>query len=391
MHKVRFLKVLACGIAAASLGAASMAHADVVPAPPFKPAVMASMIESTMAPQVVGFGYSIAQNGKPVKEDGDGNARISIDGLRSHGPFQRNNIASVSKTFTALAIMQLIEANKGKGVTADTKIGAYLPEGWTAGANVADLSFSEIMQHRTGFSSGNINSMSRLGYEAVKTAVAAGTTARPRGGGRRPFAYDNVNYALLRELMPKLWAQTGEVVLTPPKYLEAYPTYGEYTSAMYLKYLQLKIFDPIGIKSVGCADSSDKATLYYPLNPSVSGVIGTDQSLFCGSGGLYLSTNDMIKFLAYFFNTEQLLPAAARKIMVDRRFALDGSNSSRGLTLSRIGIVGIGSNSEGTGGTKACMMHFHDGIDAALVQNSGDNAAINPCAVLIAAYDAAWK
>jgi CubicO group peptidase (beta-lactamase class C family) len=195
----------------------------------------------------------------------------------------------------------------------------------------------------------------------------------------------------LRELLPKLWAQTGEVVLTPPKLLEAYPTYGEYTSAMFLQYLKLKVFDPIGIKTVGCSDNTTTSTLYYPLNPTISGVVGTDQSLFCGSGGLYLSANEMTKFMVYLFNTQTLLPATARKTMVDRRFGIDGGNSSRGLTLSRVGIVGIASNSEGKGGTKACMIHFHDGIDAALVQNSGDNASINPCSVLIAAYDAAWQ
>ncbi|MEA3008499.1 MAG: hypothetical protein QOJ91_191 [Sphingomonadales bacterium] len=381
-------------LATLCLGASGTAAAfDGLTAQSFSPAKMAASIEATMKPQVVGFSYTIAQNKKVALEKGVGSARIAVDGLRAHGPLQRNNIASVTKTVTALAIMQLIEANKKNGVTPDTAIGAYLPDGWKAGPNVANLTFAEVMRHTSGLSSGNINGLSRLGYDAVKTAIAAGTTPLPPGKTERPGAYDNLNYALLRELMPKLWAATGTLKYETIDGSQIWKTQGEYHSFLYTKYVNQRIFDLLGIENVACFDNKATSTLYYPQNPDpkIHGVPGVDQSYYCGSGGIYLSTNEMTRFLVYLFNTETLLPAAARKMMMDRRFGLDVTSTSRGLAFSRNGVVSMGSNSQGKGPTKACMVHLPDGIDAALVQNSNDGADIKPCNVLIAAFEDGWK
>ena len=377
-------------------GTSSTAVANDKQGPPeFNPAKMAASIEATMKPAVVAFSYTIAKNGKVALEKGFGPARIAFDGYRAHGPLQRNNIASVTKTFTALAVVRLIEANKKKGVniSIDSAIGEYLPDGWKPGLNVAKLSFADLMRHRSGLSSGNINGVSRLGFEAVKATVEAGTTPPPGGGAERTGAYDNVNYALLRELMPKLWAATGTLKYEKIDGSQVWKTQGDYHSFLYAQYLNMHILAPLDITSVQCFDSGNAATLYYPLAPNakINGVTGTDQSKFCGSGGLYLATNEMTKFLVYLFNTEKLLPAVARQTMMDRRLGLDAQSTSRGLSFSRIGIVGIGSNSQGKGGTKACMIHLPAGVDAALVQNSGDNSNINPCNVLTAAFEAGWK
>jgi CubicO group peptidase (beta-lactamase class C family) len=384
-------KVLALAALCAAT-ASNVSAQDRVAAHQFSAAKMAAAIEATMKPEVVAFSYTIAKDGQVALQKGVGPARIALDGYRQHGPMQRHNIASVTKTFTALAILQLIEANraKGKAITVNTKIGPYLPDGWSAGANVADLSFAELMRHSTGFSSGNLNGFSLLGYEGIRKMVAAGTTPK-QGGAERDRAYDNANYALLRELMPKLWAGTGEIVLQKVDGSGIYKMQGDYTSALYNKYVNDKIFEPIGIKDVYCSDNGAAATLYYPLQPTVKGVIAPDQSKFCGSGGMYLATNEMARFSVYLFNTDKLLPAAVRKEMMDKRLGLDGANTSRGLGYSRNGIVGVGSNSQGKGGTKACMIHLPGGVDASLVQNSPDNAKISPCSVLVAAYEAGWK
>jgi CubicO group peptidase (beta-lactamase class C family) len=238
-----------------------------------------------------------------------------------------------------------------------------------------------------------MNGFSRLGYEAVKTTVANGTTPLPPGKTERPRSYDNVNYALLRELMPKLWAATGTLKYEKIDGSQIWPTQGDYHSFLYANYVNTHIFGPLDIDRVKCFDSEVTATLYYPLNPDpkVKGVPAPDQSKYCGSGGMYLATNEMTKFMVYLFNTEKLLPATARKAMMDRRFGLDAINTSRGLSYSRNGIVGVGANSQGGAGTKACMIHLPGGVDAALVQNSPDNANISPCSVLVAAFEAGWK
>lgn len=383
--KTLVLAMLCAGISSAAVAG------DKLGVPAFDAAKMAGSIEATMKPNVVAFSYTIAKDGNVALQKGVGPARIALDGYRAHGPLQRNNIASVTKTVTALAIMQLIEGNKGKGVTVDTRIGAYLPDGWKAGPNVANLTFAEVMRHTTGFSSGNINGPSFLDYEGVKAMVAGGTTPSP--GVDRPGSYDNVNYALLRELMPKLWAATGTLKYEKIDGSQIWPTQADYHSFLYAKYVNERIFNSLGILNVRCFDNGPSATLYYPLNPNpkIKGVVAPSQTTYCGSGGLYLATNEMSKFFVYLFQTEKLLPAAARKVMVDRRLGLDARSTSRGLALSRNGSVGTGSNSQGKAGTKACMIHLPDGVDAALVQNSPDNVSIRPCDVLTAAFEAGWK
>ncbi|MGY4396772.1 CubicO group peptidase (beta-lactamase class C family) [Sphingomonas sp. UYAg733] len=385
--KILFLATLCAGTSSAAVAG------DQLAVPAFSPAKMAASIEAKMKPSVVAFSYTIAQGGNVALEKGFGPARIAFDSYRAHGPLQRNNIASVTKTFTALAIMQLVEANKSKGVSLGTPIGTYLPDGWKPGPNVANLTFAELMRHTSGLSSGNINGVSKLGYEGVKATVAGGTTSHPPGFAERVRAYDNVNYALLRELMPKLWAATGTLKYEKIDGSQIWPTQGDYHSFLYTKYVNMHILAPINIKNVNCFDNGPTATLYYPLNPNakINGVVAVDQSKFCGSGGLYLATNEMTKFFVYLFNTEKLLSAPARKVMMDQRLGLDAISTSRGVSFSRNGIVGTGSNSQGKAGTKACMIHLPDGVDAALVQNSPDNVSISPCSVLIAAFEAGWK
>jgi CubicO group peptidase (beta-lactamase class C family) len=380
----------ALALAALCAGTAAIAGDQQLAANGFSPAKMAAALEATMKPEVVAFSYTIAKDGKVVRENGEGPARIAIDGYLPHGPMQRNNIASVTKTFTAVAILQLIEANKSKGVTVNTPIGAYLPDGWKAGPNVANLSFATVLRHRTGFDTDNNNVLSALGYDAIKAMVAAGTTPLPASS---PDGYDNANFALLRELLPKLWAATGTLKLEKIDGKGFWNTQGDYNAFVYLKYVNMKIFAPLGIVDVHCFDSGNAATLYYlpKPDPKVNGVPGVDQSRFCGSGGMFLSTNEMTKFLVYLFNTEQLLPKDVREEMVARRLGIDPKSTSRGTSWSHGGIVAQGYNKQGKAGTKACMMHFPDGVDASLVQNSSDDAHISPCNVLVSAFEAGWK
>lgn len=384
------LKALLCGAVLAFSATGAQAQGGLAGGAHFKPSIMAQAIEAEMKPKVVGFAYSIAQNGKPVREGGAGPARIELDGYRAHGPMQRQNVASVTKTFTAVAVLQLIEENKSKGVdiSVDTRIGAYLPDGWAVGANVADLTFSDLLRHRSGLAVGDDNSFTLLGYEGVKKVVAGGTSPRPSPTSERAWDYDNVNYALLRELVQKLWEQTGEI--EPSNVADK----ASYSSALYMQKLWTGIFQPMGIYDrVKCFDESAVGTLYYPMNPDpkVSGVKPPNQSKFCGSGGMYISTNEMVRFLSYLFNTEKLLPATARDLMVNRRFGLDAISTSRGTAVSRTGIVRAGINAQGIAGLKACMIHFPDGTDVALVQNSPDQADVRPCTVLTAAFETAWK
>ncbi len=107
-------------------------------------------------------------------------------------------IGSTTKSFTALAIMQLVE----KGVVAlDTPAVAYLPER----PRLADVTVRELLNHTSGFGTNQRLKNCKVG--------------RQRGS----FEYANVNYSLLGEIIEQVSGDS------------------------YADYLQKHILDPLGM------------------------------------------------------------------------------------------------------------------------------------------------
>ena len=346
-----------------------------------------------------GYAWSIVQGGKLVASGGDGYARTPADGDLKHGPDQRQNIASVSKTITAVAVLQLL---RQIGKDEDAKIVTYLPPGWVAGPNVDKLTFAHLLGHRSGFGVINDNGEDVLGYDAMRVMVATGTTNAP------PFPalpansdYRNVNFALLRVLMSQLYAQTGNkpetlAIAMQPQLGNLPPVYngGAYNKAMnnhvYTGLIQKNIFDKLGIKGALCQDKTPKATLYYDAAQTLLGersMTNNSWTNFCGSGGLYLSSNDLAHFMAALRHTEVLLPAPWRERMIAKRFGVVRDTGAHGDYFEKDGLVGSGK----TGGIYACMTRFSIDVEAAVVVNSIMPNKLFACAVLKTAFDAAWQ
>ena len=76
-----------------------------------------------------------------------GEARTATDGAAEMSFDHNFNLASVSKTITAVAVMQSLEANS---LTANSPIGPHLPATWARGANFDDITFRELLTHTSG-------------------------------------------------------------------------------------------------------------------------------------------------------------------------------------------------------------------------------------------------
>jgi CubicO group peptidase (beta-lactamase class C family) len=357
-------------------------------------------MSARLGPLVTGYSWTIMQDGKLVASDGNGYARTVKDGARFHGPEVRQNIASVSKTVTTVAVLQLLRLI---GKNEDTKILNYLPSGWVAGPNVASLSFADLLNHRSGFPNANNNSDALLNFAAMRTMVAKGTSAAPPAPGRRPFDYRNVNFALLRVLLRKMYDQTGQSSepfartmqdqlgkLGPPSNGAVYqPAINNY---FYAAWVQKKIFEPIGSKGTLCQDKSPTQTLYYDNGQTIAGEksMGNNSwTNFCGSGGWYLSSNDLGRLMAALRHTEILLPKEWSDKMVTKRFGLYRNAGTHGDDYSHAGVVGSGNQ----GGIYACAIRFSINVEAALVVNTKtpDPFGSDPCAVVRSAFDDAWQ
>jgi D-alanyl-D-alanine carboxypeptidase len=160
-------------------------------------------------------------------------------------PNEKTNIASVSKTMTAIAILQLLEKN---GLTINDPISPYIYKDWSQGPNISQITFRELLRHRSGFGQSSICGDS---YSELQTMVANGVTTGNLG---KP-SYGNCNFALMRELMPALLGQSPtcfSLFGLPPV---CYP-YGaqraEMSSTLYINYMNTNVFQPVGVPASTC-------------------------------------------------------------------------------------------------------------------------------------------
>ncbi|QMW23805.1 serine hydrolase domain-containing protein [Sandaracinobacteroides saxicola] len=368
----------------------------------FDVALFGKNIQGGMDAVAGGFAWSVAQNGKPAGTGKKGFARTPADGNLPHSPSQRQNIASVSKMITAVAVLQTLRM---MGKDEDTLIAGYFPPGWKKGPNVDTLTFAHLLGHRSGFPNANMNSKALLDYSAMKAMVAAGTPGpAPLPAPPKGIDYRNVNYALLRVLLynmhnriPGVTLRSDEIARTMEGQLgeitgeagsDEYV--GKLVSWFYAAWVQKNVLEPVGVKGALCQDKSATQTLYYDRDQTIPGnkSMGNNSwSEFCGSGGWYLSSNDLVRFMTFLHNSEVLLPAAWRQRMIDKRFGVMGRVGDFGTYWNHGGVVGSG----GGGGIHACIMRFPNNVEAAVVANVVLPPKISTCPILADAYDAAWK
>jgi CubicO group peptidase (beta-lactamase class C family) len=187
-------------------------------------------------------------------------------------------IASVSKSFTALAVMQLVEAGK---LTLDVPVRTYLPEFTLADPTVAaQITIRHLLNHTSGLADKGFPEMQLPQPATVAERVASLRTARPIATPGAEFHYFNPNYGVL--------ARVVEVV----------------SGQSFSRYLRTHIFAPLLMEHtynvVTAADVALQAdhlaqghivAYGFPVAVSeMSGYLG-------GSGGVISTANDMAQYL----------------------------------------------------------------------------------------------
>lgn len=263
-------------------------------------AKLSTNICNTLANHVVGYACLVGGM-RPVF---GGQARTSSNPpSTSMAPDMLTNIASISKTMTAIAILKLL----GKK-TIDTKISSYIYSDWKQGSSVNQLTFKELLTHTSGFGQLSQNACgNEITYSALKTIVANGVTASNIGKPQ----YGNCNFALLRELMPSLLGQSLNNVPDGPQRAQQ-------SSTMYINYMNEHVFEPVGVPVSTCKPPSGSSDILSYTNPagSTSGTDWGDWSLQCGSGGWVLSANNIFNVINDLATGNVLLTSAEKKQMV---------------------------------------------------------------------------
>ena len=274
-------------------------------------AKLATNICNTLAGHVVGYNCRVGA----VRPIYGGQARTNTDAPSlAMAPDLVTNIASVTKTMTGTAVIQLLAK---KGLSPDTKIAPYLYPDWRQGPNVNQLTFRQLLTHTSGFGQLPVcGNNSKLDYADLEALVAGGVTASNIG---QP-SYGNCNFALMREIMPAL---SGQPLSGVPDGLQR----AQQSVDQYLAYMNAHVYQPVGVPTRSCkAPGGTNELLSYP-NPagSAHGTDWGDWTAICGGGGWVLSTNDIFHVINDLATGNALLSPTLRKQMVSGSLGWDSA------------------------------------------------------------------
>lgn len=238
----------------------------------------------------------VARDGKPIFRKAFGLANREWDVANT--PDTRFRLGSITKQFTAAAILQLAEQGK---LSIDDPILKYYPD---APAAWAPITLKHLLTHTSGIPSytgipGFFVQQARL--DLVPAAIVKLTQDKPLEfppGSK--YAYDNTGYILLGYVIEKVSGQT------------------------YAAYVQNHIFTPLGMKDTGY----DVSTTVLPRRAAGYNVTGGKaknadflaMTLPYAAGSLYSTVDDLLIWDQGLHAGKVLKPASVAAMFTDYGF-----------------------------------------------------------------------
>jgi CubicO group peptidase (beta-lactamase class C family) len=180
-----------------------------------------TFFDTMLAPNGFNGGIIVAKNGRILFEKYRGTGFVNgFDTVTAHTPF---HVASVSKTFTAMAILRLWEQGK---LNIDEEVGKYLP-----GFNYPGVTIRTLLNHRSGLPN-YTHFLEPMGWdkakfisneEVLQFLIARKAEMVDSWAPNLKFSYCNTNYALLALIIEKASGKK----------------YGQYLQQQFFKPLQM--------------------------------------------------------------------------------------------------------------------------------------------------------
>jgi CubicO group peptidase (beta-lactamase class C family) len=231
----------------------------------------------------------VARHGRILLSQGYGFA--NLEWHIPNTPHTRFRIASVSKQFTAAAILLLEEHGKLK--TADP-IGKYLTDAPPAWSKVTIF---HLLTHTSGIA--NFTDFPNYAHFELLPATPQDLVAQFRDKplefepGER-WSYSNSGYVLLGCLIEKLGGRP------------------------YADFIKQNIFDPLGMQDSGYESNTaivpQRASGYSPGSAGPVNAGYLDMSVPFAAGGLYSTTEDLLRWEQALFNGRLLSRASLEKM-----------------------------------------------------------------------------
>jgi CubicO group peptidase (beta-lactamase class C family) len=211
----------------------------------------------------------VAKDGKPVFRKGYGNANDEWD--IPNAPDTRFRLGSITKQFTAVAILQLAEQGKLNVEHPLQKYYAEAPESWKG------ITIHHLLNHTSGIKSYTsidkfFPKMSRDARTPAEIIRLTQDQALEFAPGEK-YAYNNTGYILLGYIIEKVSGKS------------------------YADYVRDHIFEPAGMKDSGYDTASaviKKRAAGYEANGANTPFL--DMSLPYAAGSLYSTVDDLVKW-----------------------------------------------------------------------------------------------
>jgi D-alanyl-D-alanine carboxypeptidase len=343
-------------------------------------------LQAGMGNQWTGYAFAISQHGQLKRSGTLGKRLNATDGnidMETTTPLYG---ASVNKVMTAVAMLRILEekGNGDAGFWLNATIAQFLPPGWNFGPNSANITFRNLLQHRSG-----IPSSAPIDYQGLRALIATGTAVN------KNYEYSNANYALLRILVARMSGNVTGIDNNDQVNASA-------VLAGFRRYMETVIFDPLDIKAE-TSPAGNWAAKYYGWGLSAPGWTIGDMTGRLGNGGFYFSAIDCAKFLAYLNHSEQIVNANTREIMYNQYLGWSDGNDPQNEPKGEYGTYYYkngsfcnnvdNGNCSGQGVRNIVATYPHNKVEVTIMANSrGGNMDSSSAlrAMLRNAYDNAW-
>jgi CubicO group peptidase (beta-lactamase class C family) len=212
----------------------------------------------------------VAKDGQVIYEQYSGfrNPRLTRDSISPTTPF---HLASVSKTFTAMAVMKLQEEGK---LNIHDEVSKYL-----TGFPLKGVTIKTLLNHRSGIPN-YVHYMERLGWDRrrqmtnkdVLDFIIKRHNDIQIGPPDRHFSYSNTNYALLALIVEKVTGQP------------------------FPQFMKMAIFDPLDMKDTYIFTMADSARFLQSYFSSGRQYAFDYLDQVYGDKNVYTTPRDMLKW-----------------------------------------------------------------------------------------------
>jgi CubicO group peptidase (beta-lactamase class C family) len=269
---------------------------------------------SDLSKRVAGFAMELRQNGAPLQTKNWQWAKRPADGSLAWQGDDRMHVASISKLVTAIAMVKALEE---KNISFDAKIIDYLPGYWQKGSNVDKITFAQLFRHTSGLlwspqsgQPGECEDISYADYGFIKSRVAKGVVELGK------FCYANVNYGLLRVLLPIVVGAMNKDAEPSDK------DWDDKTYDNYETYVRKTVLIPSNANQAKLLRSQENA-LAYNQPPTEPGWNSGNLSCLAGAAGWNMTVNEVLNVMGAFRRGGAIMSEGSAFAQLDHEFGID--------------------------------------------------------------------